>query len=221
MSSAAIYVRVSTADQSVESQLRDLREFCASRGFQCVPEYSDAGISGKTDSRPAWNQCWDAIQKGKHDMLIVHALDRIGRSLPHLVGILEYLREHNVALVSYRENIDLSSSTGKMLAGIFALMAEYERNIISERTKAGLRAARAGGKRLGRPFSTFDREKARDMLINRRWGQLKTGKALGVSVATIHKYRKILEKDGLLPPTGYLTKGVKIGSTKAANLTRN
>ncbi len=171
------------------------------------------------DSRPAWNQCWDALQKGKYQILMVHALDRIGRSLPHLVSILEYLRNHNIALVSYRENIDLSTSTGKMLAGMFALMAEYERNIISERTKAGLRAARARGVRIGPPYSQFDRVRARDMLIHRRWGQLKTGKALGVSVGTIHRYRKVLEAEGLLPSTGYLTRGVKIGSPKAANLT--
>ena len=214
MGNAAIYVRVSTADQSVESQLRDLREFCANKGLKDVPEYCDAGISGKIDSRPAWNQCWDAIQKGRHNMLIVHALDRIGRSLPHLVGILEYLRAHNVALVSYRENIDLSSSTGKMLAGIFALMAEYERNIISERTRAGLRAARANGKRLGRPWREFDRAKARK-LLEAGCSIRETARAVGgINVATMHKYRKRLEKDGL-PPC--VKKGSQNGNAKAAN----
>lgn len=197
MANAAIYVRVSTTEQSVEPQLRDLREFCANRGLKDVMEYCDAGVSGVKDSRPAWNQCWDSIQKGKHDMLIVHALDRIGRSLPHLVNILEYLRAHNIALVSYRENIDLSTSTGKMLAGMFALMAEYERNIIVERTKAGLRAARARGKRLGRPPRQFDRDKARRMLSH--YGINRTARLLGVGTSVIQNYRRSLERDGILP----------------------
>lgn len=200
MISPAVYVRVSTAEQSVESQLRDLREFCAARGLKDVIEYSDAGVSGMKDSRPAWNQCWDALQKGRHHMLIVHALDRIGRSLPHLVNILEYLRGHNIALVSFRENIDLSTSAGKMLAGMFALMAEYERNIISERTKAGLRAATARGKRLGRPCRQFDQNMARRMLVELHYGMNRTARLLGVGTSVIQNYRRSLELDGILPP---------------------
>jgi DNA invertase Pin-like site-specific DNA recombinase len=147
-------------------------------------------------------------------MLIVHALDRIGRSLPHLVTILEYLRQHNITLVSYRENIDLSSSTGKMLAGIFALMAEYERNIIRERTLAGLRNARARGIRLGRPCRPFDRAKARK-LLEAGWSVRKTAEAVGeINVSTMHAYRRMLEKDGL-PPCP--KKGMQNERAKAAN----
>jgi len=214
----AIYVRVSTAEQSVDSQLRDLREFCSARGLRDVVEYCDAGVSGMKDSRPAWNRCWDAVQKGRHHMLIVHALDRVGRSLPHLVMIMEYLRSHNIALVSYRENIDLSTSAGKMLAGMFALMAEYERNIISERTKAGLRQARAAGKHIGRPKALFNESLARKLLVDQGLGQNKTARIMQASMTRVHAYRRKLELEGILPPTGYSGRGIKSAVEKPAIL---
>ena len=203
---AAIYFRVSTADQSVESQLRDLREFFANRGLKGLPEYCDAGISVLKDSRPVWNQFWDTIQKVKHN---IHALDRIGRSLPLLVGILEYLRAHNIALISYRENIDLSSSTGKMLAGIFSLMAEYERNNYFRADKVRL-AGRTSVWASPAGYSTGTR--SRDLLANNHFGQIRTARALGVRSGTIHKFRQSLVRDGILPPTIYLTKGAKIAT---------
>src|SRR5215469_13886986 len=113
VSSIAIYARVSTQDQTLDSQLRDLREYCRARGWTSVAEYVDQGVSGAKDSRPGWNDCWDAIQKGKVKVLVVHAPDRLGRSLPHLVRIITYLAERNLTLVSYRENIDLSTSAGR------------------------------------------------------------------------------------------------------------
>ena len=112
------------------------------------------------NSRPAWNDCWDAVQKGKVNTLLVHSLDRLGRSLPHLVKIITDLSERGLTLVSYRENIDLSTSGGRMLAGIFSVLAEYERSIISERTKAGMRAAKAKGKRIGNRKRYFDTKRA-------------------------------------------------------------
>ncbi len=214
----AIYVRVSTVEQSVDSQVRDLREFCSARGLNDVTEYCDAGVSGMKDSRPAWNRCWDAVQKGRHNMLMVHALDRVGRSLPHLVMIMEYLRCHHIALVSYRENIDLSTSAGKMLAGMFALMAEYERNIISERTKAGLRQAKAAGKQMGRPRALFDEALARKLLVDQGFGQNKTARIMRASMTRVHAYRRRLESEGILPPTGYSVKGIKIVVEKPAIL---
>jgi DNA invertase Pin-like site-specific DNA recombinase len=84
----AIYARVSTDEQTVDPQLRDLRQYAANRGWRDVQEFVDVGVSGAKDSRPAWNQLWDTLQKGKVKVLLVHALDRLGRSLPHLVKIL-------------------------------------------------------------------------------------------------------------------------------------
>lgn len=184
--SVAIYARVSTTDQTLDAQLQDLRAYCHSRGWQVV-EYLDLGISGAKDSRPGWNQCWDALQKGKHRTLVVHALDRIGRSLPHLVKILAFMVERNLTLVSFRENIDLSTSAGRMLAGIFSVMAEYERAIISERTKAGMRAARARGKRIGNAKHYFDRRRATELRAQ-GWGQIRIAKELNVGVGRVNKW---------------------------------
>jgi len=182
----AIYARVSTDSQSLDPQLRDLRDYCHLRKWEPV-EYVDHGVGGAKDKRPGWNECWDALQKGKVTTLVVHSLDRMGRSLHHLVTILNAMVERNITLVSYRENIDLSTSAGRMLAGIFSVLAEYERSIISERTKAGLRAAKARGKRIGNPGKHFDKKRATE-LRDAGWGQLRIAKALGVGVGTVNKW---------------------------------
>lgn len=182
----AIYARVSTDDQSVDAQMRDLREYCQLRKWKPT-EYIDHGVGGAKESRPGWNACWDALQKGKIKVLVVHSLDRLGRSLPHLVKIITYITERNLTLVSFRENIDLSTSAGRMLAGIFSVLTEYERSIISERTKAGLRAAKAKGKKLGNPGRYFDKKQATE-LRKAGWGQIRIAKELGVGVGTINKW---------------------------------
>lgn len=181
----AIYARVSTTDQTLDSQLRDLREYCERQGWTPI-EYVDHGVSGAKDSRPGWNACWDAIQKRQVDVLVVHALDRLGRSLSHLVKIISFMAERNLTLISYRENIDLSTSAGRMLAGLFATMAEYERSIISERTKAGMRAAKVRGRQIGNVRRYFDERKAAELRAQ-GWGQIRIAKKLGVGVGTINK----------------------------------
>lgn len=98
----AIYARVSTDEQSVEAQLRDLREFAQRRGWAVAKEFIDEGYSGAKDSRPAWNKCWDDVQKGRVDVLLVHALDRLGHWLPHLVNILTTLTDCRINLVNLR-----------------------------------------------------------------------------------------------------------------------
>ncbi|MFA9479356.1 recombinase family protein [Phycisphaerales bacterium AB-hyl4] len=182
----ALYARVSTDGQSVDPQLACLREHCRSRGWEPV-EFIDEGISGTRDSRPGWNACWDALNKGQLRILVVYALDRLGRSLPHLVQIIEFMTARNLVLVSYRENIDLASSTGRMLAGIFSVLAEYERSIISERTKAGLRNAKAKGKRVGNAKRYFDKGKA-TQLRQAGWGQVRIAKTLGVGVGRVNQW---------------------------------
>ena len=184
----AIYARVSTLDQTLDAQLRDLRLYCTSRGWEAV-EYTDHGISGAKDSRPGWNLCWDAVLKRKHQTLVVHALDRIGRSLPHLVTIINNCVERNITLVSFRENVDLSTSAGRMLAGIFSVMAEYERSIISERTRSGMRAAKARGKRIGKQRVYFD-VKLATQLRSEGWGQIRIARRLGVGVGRINAWVK-------------------------------
>jgi len=182
----AIYARVSTDDQTLDAQLRDLREYCRSRSWEPV-EFVDQGISVAKDSRPGWNAAWDAIQKGKVSVLLVHALDRIGRSLPHLVRTINYFAERNLTLISYRENIDLSTASGRMLAGIFSVLAEYERSIIAERTRAGMRSAKAKGKRVGNLKRPFDKQKAAH-LRRMGYGQICIARELGVGVGTVNRW---------------------------------
>jgi DNA invertase Pin-like site-specific DNA recombinase len=185
----AIHARVSTDEQTVDTQLRDLREYAANRGWRDMQEFVDVGVSGANDSRPAWNQLWDAIQKGKVKVLLVHALDRLGRSLPHLVKILSTLVERDVVLVSFRENIDLSTSTGRMVAGLFSVLADYELSIIRERTRAGMRAARARGSQIGPRKRPFDAERA-TQLRDQGWGQIRIARELSVGVGRVNRWLK-------------------------------
>ena len=191
----AIYARVSTDEQSVDAQLRDLREYAENRGWKGVQEFTDEGVSGAKDSRPAWNELWDAIQKNRIKVLVVHALDRLGRSLPHLVKIISTLTEKNITLVSFRENIDLGTASGRMIAGIFSVLADYELSIISERTRAGMRAAKARGSQIGPRKGYFDKAKA-TQLRDQGWGQIRTARELGIGVGRVNRW----VKDEYLPP---------------------
>ena len=149
----AIYARVSTSNghQSPELQLRELRDYAGRRGWKIVEEYVDAGVSGAKDSRPALNRLMaDACQR-QFDAVLVWKLDRYGRSLRHLVNALAELEALGVAFVSPRDNLDLSTPSGRLMFQIIGAMAEFERALIQERVRAGLRNARAKGKRLGRP----------------------------------------------------------------------
>ena len=153
----ASYARVSTAtEQSPEMQLRDLRELAERRGFEVVREYVDTGFSGATDSRPALNDLLADARRGRFEAVLVWKLDRLGRSLVHLVRLLEELRQLGVELISFSEGLDFTTTTGKLLYQVISAFAEFERECIRERVKAGLRNARAKGKRIGRPPAIVD-----------------------------------------------------------------
>jgi DNA invertase Pin-like site-specific DNA recombinase len=186
-SRVAIYARVSTDEQSADAQLRDLREFATNRGWADIEEFVDEGFSGSKDSRPAWNELWDSIQKGRVKTLVVHALDRLGRSLPHLVRIITTCVEKNVTLVSFRENLDLSTAQGRLIAGIFSVLAEYELSMIRDRTRSGMRAAKARGSQIGPQKKHFDKETA-TQLRNQGWGQITIAKELGIGVGRINRW---------------------------------
>jgi DNA invertase Pin-like site-specific DNA recombinase len=157
---AVIYCRVSTsAGQSVEMQLRDLRQLAQQRGFEIVGEYCDEGVSGSCDSRPQLNQMLSDAQRGKFEAILIWRLDRLGRSLQNLVRLFENFRSWNVALISFGEGLDFSTSMGKLFYQLSGAFAEFERDCIRERVKAGLRNAKAKGKRIGRPRVFVDRSK--------------------------------------------------------------
>jgi len=147
----AIYARVSTQDQSTESQLLDLRQYATSRGWCVFKEYTDNGVSGSTDNRPALNELMDDAKKRKFGVVLVWRFDRFARSTKHLILALEEFRNLGVDFVSYQENIDTSSPLGSAIFTIISAVAQLERDIIAERVKAGLRRAKENGKKLGRP----------------------------------------------------------------------
>jgi DNA invertase Pin-like site-specific DNA recombinase len=153
----ALYSRVSTLNlQDPELQARELREYAQRRGWQISREYVDSGVSGSKDSRPALNELLADVHQRKCDVVLVWKLDRLGRSLRHLVNTLAELEGRGVAFVSLRDNLDLSTPAGRLMFNVIGAMAEFERALIQERVKAGLRNARAKGKRLGRPKVVAD-----------------------------------------------------------------
>jgi DNA invertase Pin-like site-specific DNA recombinase len=155
----AIYARVSTKDQSCELQLRDLRTYCAARGFEAVHEYVDGGQSGAKDSRPELNKLMDDARKRKFDAIVVWRFDRFARSTKHLLTALEEFRSLGIQFLSYNENLDTSSPLGQAMFTIVSAIAQLERDIIRERVNSGICNARANGKRLGRPTVMVNRER--------------------------------------------------------------
>jgi DNA invertase Pin-like site-specific DNA recombinase len=153
----ALYGRVSTLQkQDPELQMRELWEYAARRGWEIADEYIDR-VSGSKDSRPGLNRLMADAGARKFDAVLVWKLDRFGRSLRHLVNALAELEALGVAFVSLRDNLDLSTPAGRMLFHMIGAMAEFERSLIQERVRAGLRHARSKGKRLGRPLVIVDR----------------------------------------------------------------
>jgi len=152
----ALYARVSTLDQSTESQLLDLRRYASERGWNTFKEYVDEGISGTKDSRPALNELMNDAKKRKFDVVLVWRFDRFARSTRHLINALEEFKNLRIDFVSYQENIDTSSPLGSAIFTIISAVAQLERDIIAERVKAGLRRARENGKKLGRPRASID-----------------------------------------------------------------
>lgn len=156
----AIYARVSTKEQQTENQLIELRRWMSDRDFEVV-EFIEEGLSGSLDEnkRPALLELMTAARKHKFKMVAVWDFSRFARSLKHLVLALEEFRELGIDFVSYQQNIDTSTASGKMMFGIIACLAEFERSMIRERVFAGLNRARSQGKTLGRPKILIDAEK--------------------------------------------------------------
>jgi DNA invertase Pin-like site-specific DNA recombinase len=153
----AIYARVSTNNgQDPEMQLRELREYCQRRGWQLAGEYVDAGISGAKDSRPELNRLMADAHRRRFDAVVVWKFDRFARSVSHLLRALETFRSLGIEFISLSEQVDTSTPTGKMVFTVLGAVAELERSLIAERVRAGLRNARAKGKRLGRPRKAVD-----------------------------------------------------------------
>ena len=181
----ALYARVSTAiGQSPEMQLVELREYASRRGWEIFREYVDHGISGSKESRPELNRLMADVHRRHFDVVLCWKVDRFGRSLKHLVNALADLDSYGIAFVSLRDNLDLSTPSGRLMFQIIGAMAEFERSLIQERVRAGLRNAKIKGKTLGRPRRVVNGD---HMARLREQGESfrEIAKAVGVSPGTV------------------------------------
>jgi DNA invertase Pin-like site-specific DNA recombinase len=184
----AIYARVSTTNhgQDVSMQTRDLEQFAQARGWRLVESYIDLGISGSKDKRPALDRLMADAHKRRFEIVIVWRFDRLARSVSHLLRALETFNALGIAFVSLSENVDTTTPTGKMIFTVLGAVAELERSLIVERVRAGLRNARAKGKRLGRPRVVVDSARVSSLRASGlSWRAV--GKELGVSVRTARR----------------------------------
>jgi DNA invertase Pin-like site-specific DNA recombinase len=153
---AALYARVSTGDQHLETQLYDLRALARHRGFTVAGEYNDV-ISGAKSKRPGLDRLLSDARRGNVDIVLVSAFDRLARSVRHFLEVLDELNHLGVEFISLRENIDTAGPLGRALIVIVGAIAELEKSLIVERIKAGMRRAKMEGQRLGRAPLTIDR----------------------------------------------------------------
>lgn len=181
----ALYARVSTSrDQSPALQLDELRHLAAQRGWELVGEYVDVGVSGAKDRRPQLDRMMAEVLRGRIDVVAVWRFDRFARSVRHLVLALDDFRARGVDFVSASDGIDTSTPAGRFTFHVIAGVAELERGIIRERTRAGLDAARRRGAKIGRPRVRVDVDRA---LALRATGLSlrKVASVLKVGVATL------------------------------------
>jgi DNA invertase Pin-like site-specific DNA recombinase len=184
----ALYARVSTANhgQDVSLQTRELKEFVEHRGWQLAGEYVDLGISGSKDRRPELDRLMADARRRQFDVVLVWKFDRFARSVSHLLRALETFQTLGIDFVSLSESLDTSTPTGKMVFTVLGAVAELERSLIIGRVKAGLRNARAKGKRLGRPQVILDVRRIAELRnAGCSWPQI--AKQLGCGVGTAYR----------------------------------
>src|SRR5208282_3649674 len=157
MKKAAIYARVSTTDQHVESQLYDLRQLAADRGFEVVQEYQDWGISGRKARRPGLDKLMADARQRKFSVVLVAAFDRVARSVKHFLQVMDEFDSLEIEFISRRENIDTSGPMGRLFLTLIGSIAELESDLIRERVLAGMRRAKLDGVRIGRAPMNLDR----------------------------------------------------------------
>ena len=185
MKRAALYLRVSTIDQHPETQLYDLRQMAAQRGYEIVQEYTDR-ISGVKARRPGLDTMMRDARRSRFDAVLVWACDRIARSTRHFLEVLDELNRFGIEFVSFREQIDTGGPLGRAIVVIIGAIAELERNLIVERVRAGMRRARLEGRHIGRPSLELDREAiCRDRQRGQSLGQI--AREHRISRTTVHR----------------------------------
>jgi DNA invertase Pin-like site-specific DNA recombinase len=185
MKRAALYMRVSSLDQHPETQLLDLRQMAAQRGYEVVNQYTDR-ISGAKARRPGLDELMRDARRGRFDVVLVWASDRIARSVKHYLEVLDELNRMNIEFVSFREQIDTGGPLGRAIVVIIGAIAELERNLIIERVRAGMRRAKLEGRHIGRRPLDLNREAIlQDRQRGHSLGQI--AKTYRISRATVHR----------------------------------
>jgi DNA invertase Pin-like site-specific DNA recombinase len=185
MKRAAIYARVSTHNgQNPEMQLDEVREYCRRRGWKVLGEYVDEGISGSKEHRPALDRLLSDCRKRLVDAVVVYRYDRFARSLRQLVNALDEFRALGIDFVSLHESVDTSTPNGRLVFGIFASIAEFERELIRDRVRSGLALARSRGRRLGRPRVVVDTSRVASLRAQgRSWAAISAELGIGKGTA--------------------------------------
>jgi DNA invertase Pin-like site-specific DNA recombinase len=198
MKRAVFYLRVSTTEQTTANQERELRDIASRMGCEVVHVYRDHGISGASgrEKRPEFDRmCRDAAKR-QFDMVMAWSVDRLGRSLQDLVGFLSELHALRIDLFLHQQGLDTTTPAGKALFQMMGVFAEFERAIIQERVRAGLKRARSEGKRLGRPpLSSVLVGRIRDALNTpgRTEGVRKIAARFGVDPSTVQRISRPFE----------------------------
>jgi DNA invertase Pin-like site-specific DNA recombinase len=195
-----VYARVSTVGhgQSCDMQLLELRHYAAARGWEIAGEYVDVGVSGTKERRPELDRLMADAHRRRFDAVIVWKFDRFARSVSHLLRALETFRAQGIEFVSFTEQMDTSTPVGQMIFTVLGAVSALERGLIVERVKAGLRNARAKGKRLGRPCVTVD---ARRIAMLRKGGASWAAicRETGLSKGTAQRALQSLPKNPAIP----------------------
>lgn len=185
----AIYARVSTVNQTVENQFQELRLVAERNGWNIVTELSDNGISGSKgrDQRPAFDELLKRATRREFDLIMVWAIDRLGRSIQHLVGFMNEIKSLNVDLYVHQQAIDTTTPSGCMIFGIFSALGEYERELMRERIMAGQRRARSQGVKIGRPSKMNDAVRTSVQLLRGNGMAIREiSKRLEIGVGTVY-----------------------------------
>ena len=197
----AVYARVSTqVGPSPEMQVAEVREYCERRGREIAGEYVDVGVSGAKERRPQLDRLQADCRKRRVDAVVVYRYDRFARSLRQLVNALCDFDALGIQFVSLHEGVDTSTPNGRLVFGIFASIAEFERELIRERVRSGLAAARARGARIGRPRKPVDGEKVVELRAQRAsWRTI--ARELGVGIGTDRRVAQEFSRKNLVAAT--------------------
>ena len=190
----AIYTRVSTLDQTIDNQLIELRDHCSRMGWEIVKEYADEGLSGtlSRDKRPALNSLIKDAYRKRFDSVVCWDISRIGRSMKELILFLSDMKDRGIGICSVRQGFDTSTSMGEIMFQFVGILSSWEREMIRERTLAGLERAKSQGKTLGRKKVTDDTMTAKIIeLRNERKSIRQIASEVGISRGTVNNVLKV------------------------------